>query len=91
LLFREDSMARLGFWLTRNPFAAPWEEQVGAVMVLSVALAGAAVLGLGGLVRRRWPADGVPLPARTALWACATLAILVFSRDVHRDFLYFRF
>ncbi len=91
LLFREDSLVRVGGWLTRNPLAAPWEEQVGAVMVLSVALAGAAVLGFGGAVRRRWPADAVPLPARTALWACGTLAVLLFSRDVHRDFLYFRF
>jgi len=91
LFFREPSLVRLGRWLTRNPLRGPAAELAAAGMVLGVAAAGALLLACGGAIRRRWPAETVPLPARTALWAVAVVTIVIFARDVHQDFIYFRF
>ncbi len=91
MFFREPSIERIGRWLSRNPFSAPWAEGVGAGMVLGVTAAGAGLLAAGGLMRRRWPAPHCPPAIRGALWGLAVLAIFVFARDVHQDFIYFRF
>lgn len=91
LFFREASVSRIFGWFTRSPFAGAWEERVGAVMVLGVAGAGGALLALGGAIRRRWPAEATPLWVRAGLWAAGIVAMVVFSRDVHQDFIYFKF
>lgn len=94
LIFRETSGAQLVAHLSRNPFVGSWDEMVGALVVLSVTLAGAALLGAGGAASRRlralWTRPHFT-PVVTTLWAVALVAILVFSRDTARDFIYFRF
>jgi D-alanyl-lipoteichoic acid acyltransferase DltB (MBOAT superfamily) len=89
LLFREPSLARVAQWARSHPLAATWEEQVGAVMVLGVALAGGALLAAGGALERR--ATGLPAPLVGAAAAGGLLLIAVFARDAHQDFIYFRF
>lgn len=94
LIFRVESVSDLGAAL-----APPWVRWSSAWPVvytlLSLSLAGGAVLALGGLVEQRLAPALARHPWRPAAelgwWALAALLIAVMARDTRYDFLYFRF
>lgn len=92
LIFREPDVSELLGHVTRNPLRGSWDEQVAAAVVGSVALVGAAIVGLGESAGDRLrKLDGWRVPAMTTLWALALVCIVLFARDTSRDFIYFRF
>ena len=94
LIFRETTMEGLVGHLARNPLAGSWDEMIGALVMLSISLAGGLMLLLGTeagrWLRRLWHRPHL-LPVVTTLWSVALVAIFLFSRDTARDFIYFRF
>jgi D-alanyl-lipoteichoic acid acyltransferase DltB (MBOAT superfamily) len=94
-IFREPFLARLPGRFLGNPFAGTEDELVVATMMLSVALAGAAVLLLAELFRdhvlarirtREWS-----VPIETSLWAAAAWCTFTFAWQSEAEFIYFRF
>ncbi len=94
LIFREPDLNDLLQHLTRNPLGGTWFEQVVASVVVTLSLAGAAFLLLGGLAGRAFRSRRTgpwSLPVHTTLWAAALVLLALFARDSSRDFIYFQF
>jgi len=95
LIFREPNIARIGRYLTLNPFSAtPDEWQVTTVMV-TITLATCVPMLAVWQFRKRVPESVVVhpafLPVRTTLWCVASWMLYVFAKPVTSDFVYFQF
>ena len=95
LIFRETHLARLGLYLTLVPWESTPDQTVAAV-VLATTLAVVATPLVVALLLERWVrprVEGSPwyLPAQTAWWAVAAVAVLSFMRSANNDFIYFAF
>lgn len=95
LLFREGEIARIGHYLTLNPFGATADQMVAVVVMLAVTAATALPLILGlcfeKFVLPRIGASPWYLPLQTTSWAAIAIALYVFVRMDAADFIYFQF
>jgi D-alanyl-lipoteichoic acid acyltransferase DltB (MBOAT superfamily) len=94
LVFREPDVASLVVHLRLPPLGGDWQHWIAATVVFELALLGGALLAVGGAVLRRAEA-GHPLlqrpEVRAVLWALGIVAVGLFTRDLGREFIYFRF
>lgn len=95
LLFREQSVPKLGWIVTTAPWVGTPDHAVLATAMAAVtALCGGALV-LALLVERALERRNVRIDERPFLlgagWGACALVIFLFSRDTARDFIYFRF
>ena len=94
LIFREPDLASLLGHLSLPPLGGDWQHWIAATVVFELALYGGVLLALGGALLRRSEAGHPVLQraeVRAVLWAVGIVAVGLFTRDLGREFIYFRF
>lgn len=94
LIFREPDLASLLAHLSLAPLGGDWQHWIAATVVFELALYGGVLLTLGGALLRRSEAGHPVLQrpeVRAVLWAVGIVAVGLFTRDLGREFIYFRF